>query len=114
MKILIATMALLMGATIVKAQIAGPFITGDETFGGPVELRCMNNETFKSVLHARNMHIAAMGEQQEDIQKVLFVNPDGTILIANVINTGQVCVTDIIENAYLSSEWKVIKEEHEN
>lgn len=109
MKYLIIAFVLFMCATLAWAQIAPPFLTGDDTFGRPIELRCMNHQTFSGVMKDKNLHIAAMGEEQEDVTKVILVNPEGTIMSANIMKYGQVCVMDIIMNAYFSSEWKVAK-----
>ena len=114
MKYLITIFVLFLCASIATAQIAPPFLTGEDTFAKQVELRCMSHETFSKEMKDKNLHIAAMGEEQNDIVKVVLVSPDGIVVSANIIKQGQVCIMDIIMNAYFSSEWRVLKPEEKH
>lgn len=112
MKYLMVIFTLFLCASLAIAQMAPPFMMGDGVFAKPSEVRCMNDNIFSDVLSAKKFHIAAMVEQTE-VTKVIFVNPDGVILVANITKFGQSCVLDILENAFFSSEWSVSRKPEE-
>jgi hypothetical protein len=112
MKYFIGIFTLFLCVSAAIAQMAPPFMMGEGVFAKPFEVRCMNDDIFSNVLTSKKFHIAAMVEQEE-LTKVIFVNPDGVIIVANITKFGQSCVLDILENAYFSSEWGVLRKPHE-
>lgn len=112
MKFLVGIFTLFLCASLAFAQMAPPFMMGDGAFAKPIEIRCMNDEIFAQVLTGKKFHIAAMMEQTE-VTKVIFVNPDGVIIVANITKFGQSCILDILDNAFFSSEWSVLRKPHE-
>lgn len=112
-------MVLILTATFVWAQMAGPFLKEpDSSSPGTfkdvsVQVKCMKGEALKSLLDERKMHILILASSKEGIMKVIFTNEDGDVLVTNVFPDQMACVLDILPMAQFSSEFVFSKKKKE-
>jgi hypothetical protein len=77
-----------------KAQIAGPFIEGENVKEKTITVRCMPTKYFINGAKAKDFRMVVMNNNEDPIIKMIFMNTDGEVVIVNALPDGTTCLMD--------------------
>lgn len=97
------------------AQMTGPFVEGPNVFSELASVRCMPHAEFSELVKQRGMRII-IANMVGDVNKVIWNNASGDVLVSDIFPSDKACVMDILENSSFSKEffWPEQKEEKAN